>query len=200
MTEAAPTVSYNHRYKHVIGSVGTEVPGVEVQIRDQNGNQVKQGDEGEICVRGPNIMKGYLDNPEGTREAFWEGGWFRSGDVGLFDDDGYLFIVDRLKDMIITGGENVYSREVEEVLYTRPEIQECAVIGVPDPEWGERVTAFLILRPGEAFDKDKLNAYMKSHLSPFKVPKEYLTVNDFPRSPAGKILKRELRKEFRQQT
>jgi long-chain acyl-CoA synthetase len=200
MTEAAPTVSYNHRYKHVIGSVGTEVPGVEVQIRDQNGNQVKQGDEGEICVRGPNIMKGYLDNPEGTREAFWEGGWFRSGDVGLFDDDGYLFIVDRLKDMIITGGENVYSREVEEVLYTRPEIQECAVIGVPDPEWGERVTAFLILRPGEAFDKDKLNAYMKSHLSPFKVPKEYLIVDDFPRSPAGKILKRELRKEFRQQT
>jgi long-chain acyl-CoA synthetase len=200
MTEAAPTVTYNHRYRHVIGSVGTEVPGVEVQIRDQNGGQVKQGHEGEICVRGPNIMKGYLDNPEGTREAFWEGGWFRSGDVGLFDDDGYLFIVDRLKDMIITGGENVYSREVEEVLYTRPEIQECAVIGLPDKEWGERVTAFLILRPGEAFDKDKLNAYMKSHLSPFKAPKEYLIVDDFPRSPAGKILKRELRKEFRQQT
>jgi len=200
MTEAAPTVTYNHRYRHVIGSVGTEVPGVEVQIRDQNGDQMKQGHEGEICIRGPNIMKGYLDNPEGTREAFWEGGWFRSGDVGLFDDDGYLYVVDRLKDMIITGGENVYSREVEEVLYTRPEIQECAVIGFPDQEWGERVTAFLILRPGEAFDKDKLNAHMKSCLSPFKVPKEYLIVSDFPRSPAGKILKRELRKKFGQQT
>jgi len=195
MTEAAPTVTYNHRYKHVIGSVGTEVPGVEVQIRDQNGNQVKQGHEGEICVRGPNIMKDYLDNPDATREAFWDGGWFRSGDIGLFDDDGYLYIVDRLKDMIITGGENVYSREVEEVLYTRPEIQECAVIGVPDPEWGERVTAFLILRPGEAFDKDELHVYMKSRLSPFKVPKDYFIVNDFPRSPAGKILKRELRKD-----
>ena len=193
MTEAAPTVTYNHHYRHVIGSVGTEVPGVEVQIRDRNGKQVEQGDEGEICIRGPNVMKGYLDNPEGTREAFWEKTWFRSGDVGLFDDDGYLYIVDRLKDMIITGGENVYSREVEEVLYTRPEIQECAVIGTPDKEWGERVTAYLILRPGETFDKDTLNTYMKSRLSPFKVPKEYLTVDDFPRSPAGKILKRELR-------
>jgi len=199
MTEAAPCVTYNHHYRHVIGSVGTEVPGVEVQIRDKHGNQLEQGHEGEICIRGRNIMKGYLNNPEGTREAFWEGEWFRSGDVGLFDDDGYLYIVDRIKDMIITGGENVYPREVEEVLYTRPEVQECAVIGLPDPEWGERVTAFIILRPGEPFDKDKLNAYMKSRLSPFKVPKEHLTVNDFPRSPAGKILKRELKKQFLEQ-
>lgn len=197
MTEAAPTVTYNHHYRHVIGSVGTEVPGVEVQIRDGEGNRMKQGDEGEICIRGPNIMKGYLLNPEGTREAFWGDGWFRSGDVGLFDDDGYLYIVDRLKDMMITGGENVYSREVEEVLYTRPEIQECAVIGVPDPEWGERVTAFLILRPDSVLDKDQLNIYMKSRLSSFKVPKEYVTVDDFPRSPAGKILKRKLRGQFR---
>jgi len=196
MTEAAPCVTYNHHYRHVIGSVGTEVPGVEVQIRDQNGDQVKQGHEGEICIRGRNIMKGYLNNPEGTKEAFWEGEWFRSGDVGLFDDDGYLYIVDRIKDMIITGGENVYSREVEEVLYTRPEVQECAVIGLPDPEWGERVTAFIILQQGKTFDKNELSAYLKAHLSSFKVPKEYLTVNDFPRSPAGKILKRELKKQF----
>ena len=196
MTEAAPCVTYNHHYRHVIGSVGTEVPGVEVQIRDQNGDQVKQGLEGEICIRGRNIMKGYLNNPEGTKEAFWEGKWFRSGDVGLFDDDGYLYIVDRIKDMIITGGENVYSREVEEVLYTRPEVQECAVIGLPDPEWGERVTAFIILQQGKTFDKNELSAYLKAHLSSFKVPKEYLTVNDFPRSPAGKILKRELKKQF----
>ena len=141
-------------------------------------------------------MKGYLDDPEGTGEAFWEEEWFRSGDIGLFDDDGYLYIVDRLKDMIITGGENVYPRDVEEVLYTRPEIQECAVIGLPDQEWGERVTALIILRPGESFDQDKLKAYMKSRLSPFKVPKEYLIVNDFPRSPAGKVLKRELKRRF----
>jgi long-chain acyl-CoA synthetase len=199
MTEAAPTVTYNHRYRHVIGSVGTEVPGVEIQIRDENGNQLEQGQKGEICVRGPNIMKGYLDNPEGTREAFWQDGWFRSGDIGLFDEDGYLYIVDRLKDMIITGGENVYPREVEEVLYTRPEIQECAVIGLPDQEWGERVTTFIILQPGETFDKNELSAYLKAHLSSFKVPKEYLLVNDFPRSPAGKILKRELKKQFLEQ-
>lgn len=200
MTEAAPTVTYNHRYMHVIGSVGTEVPGVEIQIRDVRGTLLGQGHEGEICVRGPNIMKGYLDNPDGTREAFWEGGWFRTGDVGLFDESGYLYIVDRLKDMIITGGENVYSREVEEVLYTWRGVQECAVIGLPDEEWGERVAAFIIPPPGETVDKDRLRAHLKSRLSPFKVPKEYLIVDDFPRSPAGKILKRELKKQFLEQS
>jgi long-chain acyl-CoA synthetase len=194
MTEAAPTVTYNHYFRHVAGSVGTEVPGVEIQIRDQEGHLLEPGQEGEICVRGPNIMKGYLDNPEATREAFWEGGWFRSGDVGLFDDNGYLYIVDRLKDMIITGGENVYPREVEEVLFTREEVQECAVIGLPDREWGERVVAFIIPRPGKAFDKNALHAYLKSRLSPFKVPKEYRLVSDLPKNPAGKILKRELKK------
>ena len=196
MTEAAPCVSYNHHYRHVIGSVGTEVPGVEVQIRDVQGNLLKQGDEGEICIRGRNIMKGYLHNPEGTREAFWDGEWFRSGDVGLFDDNGYLYIVDRLKDMIITGGENVYSREVEEVLYTRPEVQECAVIGLPVKEWGERVTAVIVPKSNETVDNEKLKSFLKSHLSPFKVPKQYIIVDDLPRSPAGKILKRELKKEY----
>jgi long-chain acyl-CoA synthetase len=194
MTEAAPTVTYNHYHKHVIGSVGTEVPGVEIQLRDESGNQVREGERGEICVRGPNIMKGYLNDPEGTRAAFWGGGWFRSGDVGQFDDEGYLYIVDRIKDMIITGGENVYPREVEEVLFTREEVQECAVIGLPDKEWGERVSAFIVRRPGKTFDKDALHAYLKSRLSPFKVPKEYNLVNDLPKNPAGKILKRELKK------
>ncbi len=194
MTEAAPTVTYNHYFRHVVGSVGTEVPGVEIQIRDQEGLRLKPGQEGEICVRGPNIMKGYLDNPEATREAFWEGGWFRSGDVGLFDDNGYLYIVDRLKDMIITGGENVYPREVEEVLFAREEVLECTVIGLPDREWGERVVAFIIPRPGKAFDKNALHAYLKSRLSPFKVPKEYRLVSDLPKNPAGKIMKRELKK------
>ena len=196
MTEASPTVTYNHFYKHVVGSVGTEVPGVEVQIRDQEGNHLSQGTEGEICVRGPNIMKGYLDNPEDTARAFWDDGWFRSGDVGLFDENGYLYIVDRLKDMIITGGENVYSLEVEDVLYAHPDVQECAVIGLPDEEWGERVTACIIPKPDGSFDENELKNYMKSRLSPFKVPKEILTLNDFPRSPAGKILKRELRKDM----
>ena len=194
MTEAAPTVTYNHYFRHVVGSVGTEVPGIEVQIRDKDGNRKKRGEEGEICVRGPNIMKGYLNNPEATASAFFAGGWFRSGDIGLFDDQGYLYIVDRLKDMIITGGENVYPREVEEVLFTREEVEECAVIGLPDPEWGERVTAFIIPRPGKVFDKSALHSYLKSRLSPFKVPKDYRVVTDLPKSPAGKILKRELRK------
>jgi len=194
MTEAAPTVTYNHYFRHVVGSVGTEVPGIEVQIRDKDGNRKNRGEEGEICVRGPNIMKGYLNNPEATASAFFAGGWFRSGDIGLFDDQGYLYIVDRLKDMIITGGENVYPREVEEVLFTREEVEECAVIGLPDPEWGERVTAFIIPRPGKVFDKSALHSYLKSRLSAFKVPKEYRVVTDLPKSPAGKILKRELRK------
>ena len=147
MTEGMP-VTYNHYYRHVVGSVGQPVHGMEVQIRDESGNQVAQGQEGEICVRGRNVMKGYLNNPEATRSAFWEGGWYRSGDIGLFDPAGYLYIVDRLKDMIITGGENVYPREVEEVLYTYPEVEECAVIGVPDREWGERVTACIVPKKG----------------------------------------------------
>lgn len=199
MTESASMLTYNHYYRHVISSVGTAVSGVEIQIRDENGKQMDAGERGEICIRARNIMKGYLNNAKANKTAFWDGRWFRSGDIGFFDENGYLYIVDRLKDMIISGGENVYSREVEEVLYTCPEVQECAVIGLPDQEWGERVTAFIILRPGEALDKDRLNAHMKSRLSPFKVPKEYLAVNDFPRSPAGKILKRDLKKGFLEQ-
>lgn len=198
MTEASPTVTYNHHYRHVIGSVGTEVPGVEVQLRDESGNPVGKGERGEICVRGPNIMKGYLDNPEGTRAAFWDRGWFRSGDVGVFDDDGYLYIVDRIKDMIISGGENVYPREVEEVLYRRSEIRECAVVGLPDPEWGERVTAFLIPKAGAKIDEKALKVFLKEHLSPFKVPKAFYVVQELPKNAAGKILKRELRQEVSQ--
>jgi len=140
-------------------------------------------------------MKGYLDNPEGTRSAFWEEGWYRSGDIGLFDPEGYLYIVDRLKDLIITGGENVYPREVEEILYTRPEVAECAVVGLPDPEWGERVAAFIVPKPGFSLAPDELKAFLKSRLSAFKIPKEFIQVADFPKSPTGKILKRELRKE-----
>jgi len=196
LTESASAVTYNHYYRHVIGSIGTTVPGVEVEIRDKNGNRVRQGQEGEICIRGHNIMKGYLDNPEETSSAFWEDGWFRSGDVGFLDEDGYLFIVDRIKDMIITGGENVYPREVEEVLYTRQEIEGCAVVGIPDREWGERVTAFITPKPGQKIVPEELKTFLKSRLSPFKVPKEYIVVNEFPKSAAGKILKRELKKQY----
>ena len=193
MTEAAPTVTYNHHIKHVIGSVGTEVPNVEIQIRDSNGIQLEQGQEGEICVRGPNIMKGYLNNPEITLDAFWDNGWFRSGDVGMLDEQGYLYVVDRLKDMIITGGENVYSLEVEDALYTHPDVQECAVVGSPHREWGEIVTAAIIPKPGKIIDETEIRDFLKSRISAYKVPKRVYTVEDFPRSPAGKILKRKMR-------
>ncbi len=109
-------------------------------------------------------MKGYLHNPEGTRAAFWEGDWLRSGDIGVFNEEGYLFLVDRLKDMVITGGENVYPREVEEVLYQHPSVEECAVIGLPDPEWGERVTAFIVPKPGETIDAEALKSFLQNPL------------------------------------
>jgi long-chain acyl-CoA synthetase len=195
MTEGMP-VTYNHHYRHVVGSVGQPVIGVEVQIRDTSGNRLDQGQEGEICVRGPIVMKAYLNNPEETRSAVWEGGWLRSGDIGVFDPDGYLYLVDRLKDLIITGGENVYPREVEEALYLKSEVEECAVIGLPDKEWGERVTAFIVPKPGCSIASEEIRSFLKSRLSPFKVPKDYVTVSELPKSPAGKILKRHLKKEF----
>ena len=196
LTETASAVTYNHIYRHVVGSIGDCVPGVEVQIRDRSGNLVDQGKEGEICIRGPNVLTGYLNNPKETEAAFWPNGWFRSGDIGVFDENGYLYIVDRLKDMIITGGENVYPREVEEVIYKRPEVELCAVLGLPDKEWGERVTAFIVPKPGKTVQPDQLKAFLKSRLSPFKVPKEFFVVDDMPKNPAGKILKRELREKF----
>ena len=195
MTESAAMVTYNHYYKHVVGSVGTAANLVEVQIRDFEGNVLGQGEQGEICICGPNITRGYLNNPAETREAFW-GEWFRSGDIGYFDENGYLFIVDRLKDMIITGGENVYPREVEEILYARPEVQECAVVGLPDKEYGERVTAFIVCQKGLQPDPAELKTYLKTKLAGFKVPKEYIVVDELPKNPAGKILKREIKKKF----
>jgi long-chain acyl-CoA synthetase len=195
MTESAAMVTYNHYYRHVVGSVGTPVDLVEVQIRDFEGAVLKQGEAGEICISGPNITKGYLNNPAETKAAFW-GNWFRSGDIGYFDEDGYLFIVDRLKDMIITGGENVYPREIEEILYARPEVQECAVVGLPDKEYGERVTAFIIAQKDQPPDPAALKAYLKTHLAGFKIPKEIILVDEVPKNPAGKILKREIRKQF----
>jgi long-chain acyl-CoA synthetase len=196
MTEAMP-VTFNHYYpaKHRVGSVGDAVHGMEVQIRDSAGALVQQGHEGEICIRGRSVMTAYVHNPEANRGAFWEGGWFRSGDIGIFDPDGYLYIVDRIKDLIITGGENVYPREVEEALYAAPGVEECAVIGLPDKEWGERVVAFIVPKSGASVTPDALKLFLKSRLSSFKVPKEYLLIKELPKNAAGKILKRDLRKE-----
>jgi long-chain acyl-CoA synthetase len=195
MTESATMVTYNHFYRHVIGSVGTPVNLVEVQIRDLEGNPLEQGQRGEICICGPNITKGYLNNPEETASAFW-GEWFRSGDIGVMDEDGYLYIVDRLKDMIITGGENVYPREVEEILYTRPEVLECAVVGLPDEEYGERVTAFIVPSEGQQLGSTSLRDFLKARLAGFKVPKEFILVDELPKSGTGKLLKREIRDRY----
>ncbi|MBV1716084.1 MAG: AMP-binding protein [Desulfarculus sp.] len=192
MTESASMVTYNHYYRHKVGSVGTPVGSVEVAIMDQEGNLLPQGRDGEICIQGPNIMKGYLNRPEETARAFW-GPWFRSGDVGHLDKDGYLYIVDRIKDMIITGGENVYPREIEELLYQRPEVAECAVVGLPDREYGEQVTAVIVPKPGAELEPEDLRAYLRERLSGFKVPKAFVVVPDLPRSAAGKILKRVLK-------
>ena len=136
MTESSSIVTYNHYYQHVAGSVGTPAGTTEVEIRDLSGQPVPPGEEGEICIRGRNIMQGYLNRPRGDPGTLSGMDWYRSGDIGIIDENGYLFIIDRLKDLIITGGENVYPREIEEILYTMPEIEECAVIGLPDREWG----------------------------------------------------------------
>ena len=196
MTESASMVTYNHYYRHVVGSVGSPANLVDVQIRDFDGNILNQGEQVEICICGPNMTKGYLNNPEETVNAFW-GRWFRSGDIGFFDLNGYLFIVDRLKDMIITGGENVYPREVEELLYSRPEVQECAVVGLPDREYGERVTAFIIAQKDKRPDSDALRSFLKEHLTGFKVPKEIVCVEELPKNNAGKLLKREIREKYK---
>lgn len=195
LTESASIVTFNHYHRHMIGSVGTPTILMEIQIRDRLGKRLKQGEIGEICIRGLNVFKGYLNNRKETARAFWFD-WFRTGDIGYIDEDGYLFIVDRLKDMIITGGENVYPREVEEVLYTRHEIKECTVTGLPDKEYGEKVSAFIILNEGCELDPLVLKEFLKEQLTGYKVPKEYIFVDDLPKSAAGKILKTVLRKEY----
>lgn len=200
MTESASMSTYNHYYRHVVGSVGTPVPGVEIQIRDENGKLKPPEETGEICLKGRNIMKGYFNNPEATETAFWDGRWFRSGDVGRINEEGYLFIVDRIKDMIITGGENVYPREVEEVLFECPQVAECSVIGMPDPEYGEKAVAVCAPAPGERIEAEVLRALLKRKLSGFKVPKEFIVWADLPKSPAGKILKREIKKQLAEKT
>lgn len=195
LTESASIVTFNHYHKHVIGSVGTPTVLMEIQIRDRLGKRLEQGEIGEICIRGLNVFKGYLNNHKETARAFWFD-WFRTGDIGYIDEDGYVFIVDRLKDMVITGGENVYPREIEEILYTRPEIKECAVTGLPDREYGERVTAFCVLNNGHELDPEDLKQFLKEQLAGYKVPKEFRVVDELPKSNAGKILKTELRKKF----
>ncbi len=174
-------------------SVGRPVINVEVRVVDEQMNDVPIGEVGEIVYRGPNLMKGYYNNPEATVEAF-TGGWFHSGDLVKMDEEGFIYIIDRKKDMIISGGENIYPAEIEEVLYTHPDILECAIIGVPDQDWGENVKAYIVLKQGTSLDKSAVIDYCAKKLASYKKPKEVEFIEELPRNAAGKVLKQLLRK------
>lgn len=176
-------------------SCGRPVLNVETRVVDPDMNDVPPGTHGEIVHRSPQLLTGYWNKPAETAEAF-AGGWFHSGDVGYFDEDGYLYIVDRIRDVINTGGVLVASREVEEVLFTHPAVSEVAVVGLPDEKWIEAVTAFVTPRPGHEVDEAALIAHARQHLAPFKLPKKVVFVDNLPRNTAGKLLKRELRRQF----
>ncbi len=193
MTETSSLVTFNHIFQHRIGSVGTPAGIVEVKIIDPDGRELPNGQDGEIIIRGPNVTKGYLNRPDETAKTF-SGDWLHSGDVGHFDEDGYVYIVDRLKDVIITGGLNVFPNEVEEVIYTHEAVEECSVVGLPNEEYGEAVTAFIRLKKDHGPSEGDLIRFCKEKMASYKAPKKILFVDDFPRTPQGKILKRELRK------
>ena len=195
MTESASLATFNHLYRHKVGSVGTPAGIVEIRIVDQNNQPVLPGQEGEILISGPNVMTGYFNRPEETAAAL-AGGWLHSGDVGRMDEDGYLYIVDRLKDMIISGGLNIYPTEVENVLYLHQAVEECAVVGRPDPEYGEAATAFVHLKQGCECPAGELIRFCKESMASYKAPKRIIFVEEFPRTPQGKLLKRELRKRL----
>jgi fatty-acyl-CoA synthase len=179
-----------------LSSAGRPTPLTTVAIMDDDGRLLAAGERGEIVVRGPLVMAGYYKNPEASAEAA-RYGWHHTGDIGYLDDDNYLFIVDRAKDMIITGGFNVYSAEVEQVLLAHPGVQDCAVIGLPDEKWGERVTAVVQARPGHTVTGDDIRAFVKARLGSVKAPKQVEVWADLPRSKVGKVLKAEIKSKLR---
>lgn len=192
LSETSPVASSNHPdMERKPGSIGTPIKGVEMKVVDEDDNEVAQGEVGEIVIRGHNIMKGYWQRPDATAEAM-RGGWFHSGDMARVDEDGYFFIVDRKKDLIIRGGYNVYPREVEEVLYEHPRIREAAVIGVPHDEWGEEIGAAIVLHEGEELDPDEVSNYVKERIAAYKYPRIVWYLDELPKGPTGKILKREI--------
>jgi acyl-CoA synthetase (AMP-forming)/AMP-acid ligase II len=199
MTELSPIATLlgpeEHRAGNRLRSAGRAAPHTEVQIVDGDGNEVPRGSVGEIAVRGGNVMQGYWQKPEATAEALRDG-WMHTGDGAFMDDDGYVFIVDRLKDMIVSGGENVYSYEVENAIAGHPCVAASAVIGVPDEEWGERVHAVIVLQPGHSLTLDELRAHTKTRIAGYKAPRSVEFVDALPVSGAGKILKRELRAKY----
>ncbi len=196
MTETGPTVFLNDRAhaESKIGSVGKPQMLAETRIFDAEGAVIAGAGEGELQIRGPGVTPGYRGNPEATKAAFTEDGWLRTGDVARRDEDGYYYIVDRIKDMYISGGENVYPAEVERVLVAYDAVLEAAVIGVADERWGEVGEAFLIARPGTEIDVEALPAWCRERLAAYKIPKRFHVVAEMPRTAAGKIQKHLLRK------
>jgi long-chain acyl-CoA synthetase len=192
LSETSPVASFNHPDRPSRpGSIGTPIAGVEMRVVDEDGRELPPGEVGEIVIRGHNVMKGYWGRPDATAEVM-RGGWFHSGDMGRVDDDGYFYIVDRLKDMIIRGGYNVYPREVEEVLYEHPAVREAAVIGVPDETWGEEVGAAVALKEGARVSADELREHVRRNVAGYKYPRAIWFVDELPKGPTGKILKREI--------
>jgi acyl-CoA synthetase (AMP-forming)/AMP-acid ligase II len=175
-----------------LGSVGRPCQYLELDLWDEQGGSVPAGERGEVVLRGPKVFTGYWRDPDATETAF-AGGWFHTGDIGVRDDDGYLYIVDRLKDMIVSGGENIASSEVERVVYEHDVVLEVAVVGRPDPRWGEVPVAYVVLRDGASATADELIEHCRAQLAKFKVPKDVVFIDELPRNPSGKVLKRELR-------
>jgi long-chain acyl-CoA synthetase len=192
LSETSPVASFNHPGRErKPGSIGTPIDGVEMKVVDEDGHEAPQGEVGEIVIKGHNVMKGYWNRPEATEETIRDG-WFHSGDMAEVDEDGYFFIVDRKKDMIIRGGYNVYPREIEEVLYEHPAVREAAVVGVPDDNLGEEVGAAVSLKEGAEASAEELREFVKDQVAAYKYPREVWFVDELPKGPTGKILKREI--------
>jgi long-chain acyl-CoA synthetase len=194
LTECSPFAAYNHDFRHRVGTVGTAVENTEVKILDEQDREVALGTWGEICIKGPGVMQGYWGKPEDTARAL-RSGWLHSGDIGTMDDEGYITIVDRVKDMINVSGFKVWPAEVEQVLYRHPAIREVAVYGVNDPVKGEAVKAAIVLKQGATATSEGIIAYCREQLAVYKAPGTVDFVTEFPKSATGKILKRVLREE-----
>jgi long-chain acyl-CoA synthetase len=173
------------------GSIGLPVEGVEMKVVDDDGKDVPQGEVGEIVLKSPHLMKAYWNREDATSEVMRDG-WFHTGDMATIDEEGYFFIVDRKKDLIIRGGYNVYPREIEEVLYEHPAVREAAVVGVPHESLGEEVGAAVVLKDGEDVSGDDIKAYVKERVAAYKYPRQVWFVDELPKGPTGKIMKREI--------
>jgi long-chain acyl-CoA synthetase len=193
LSESSPAAAFNHPHRpRKVGSIGTPIEGVQMRVVDLDGAEVPQGQTGEIQIRGHNVMKGYWNLPEATKATITPDGWLATGDVGRVDEDGYFYIVDRTKDMIIRGGYNVYPREIEEVLYEHPAVAEAAVIGIPHDSLGEEVGAAVALKEGERVEPEELRDYVKARVAAYKYPRHVWLVDALPKGPTGKIQKRDI--------